>query len=164
MAVKRKLFEIIDTESDDSISDECECDAWEHDKNAALKEYFKKQKIEDGLCPGCAFYFYSKMYDFLYSSRILMQEDMFAKVMVAYLAILAAYDSMKPKEVYFCKEFYEFVYKTVTKLVIERKSKLMGGFHSDFYSLFDKLTNILNYCGGRLPSKMVEHQNFDKST
>lgn len=163
MACTQNRFSLLQNDADsDSVSDECECDSWVIEKDDALRAYFKKQTIPAEWCPGCAHLFYSKMYDFVFGSRVLMTADMFAKIMEAYKAILSAYATMKPKDVYFSKEFYEFVYKKVTDIVMARKGRLMGGFHHYFASMYGELMDTLNYCGGYNPPKMIGHQNFSK--
>lgn len=163
MAETSNRYSLLQSDTDsESGTDECECDSWVEEKEAALKAYFITQKINPAYCRGCAFLFYSKMYDFLYSSTTLMNPEMFARIMEAYKDVLDAFRTMNPKKKYFSQEFYELLYKKVTSIVIQRKGKLMGGFASAFHDLHNHLTNTLSYCGGLAPPKLLAHQNFDK--
>lgn len=162
MSSSQQPFTLLSGE-DDSMSDECDCDCWDDEKDKALKAFFQKQAFRPDWCKGCAFSFYKGMYDFVYGSRVLMNEQMFAEIIGAYSVILAAYYSMNPQEVYFSKEFYDFVYREVTRIVMARKGKLMGDFHEAFCRNFGKLMENLKFCGGYNPPRILGHQNFDKS-
>lgn len=152
-------FEI--SSSDESGSDECECDDWWDIKEAALKEFFKTRHMNAEFCEFCFFKYFSSMYNFVPNGKILHDNDFYCDIHASYDRILRAYITRKDKvkQFRFDKEFYELFYEEVSKLLSQFK-KLPYEFPHSFAGLHRSTLSNLRFCGGIKPSTILAHQKF----
>lgn len=147
--------------SSDSDSDECESFVGATEKYEQIKAFLKQEFRKEFLCKYDFWVFYRRIENILPNPSLLKQKTFLEKAVATYEKLLEAY--LKYKEdlkTPYNSELFEIFYTEIKNLT-EPNGRLSYTFPFTVSLIHCDLVYALDYCGGKSPSKVGYHSEFD---